>query len=198
MHSEWAPPVRTFETSLHTPPLPVTSRVGPERVHTPSREHHTASPPRDLDERETIHPIPILPVSRYDIVNKRPESALRNEIYVGRARSESRPSRESISRIERPDQERHHSSRTEAESIIEQWRVDDDSSPPPPRDPPRSFTPFAVPQPRPPNIYYRPWEIVTPPPLGDVDDPRSRRHVPTESAAAIRKTRKPEPPLKYV
>ncbi|KAF8555404.1 hypothetical protein OG21DRAFT_1602875 [Imleria badia] len=50
IRSESAPPVRLFDTSLHSPPLPV-------RVHMPSHENRTPSPPRDLDEPETIHPI---------------------------------------------------------------------------------------------------------------------------------------------
>ncbi|KAG9318086.1 hypothetical protein JVU11DRAFT_152 [Chiua virens] len=117
-------------------------------------------------------------LSQYDLVNKRPGSSLRNEIYLGRAGSGTQPSRPST-RNEHRDDESRHSSRTEAESIVEQWRADSDTATPP-RNPPRSFTPSSASHPRrPPNFYYRPREIVTPTPLGDVgEDP-----VPTESTA---------------
>jgi hypothetical protein len=46
-------------------------------------------------------------------------------------------------------------------------------------------SPSAVPHPyRPPHFYYQPREIMTPTPLGDVDDPRARTPGPTESTAA--------------
>ena len=292
MRSGSTPPVRTFETAS---PLPIPSRVIPVRVHTPSHGHRTPSPSHELDEPETIHPIPIRPsprtpthptdvpldggwipradsrtsyihmppphelqpiptspssaatelrrtpqlaptpvpppirsrdyayqtsvppsiplghapstasrtsthISQYDLVNKRPGSSLRNEIYVGIARSGSQPSRESTSRNEHRSP---HSSRTEAESIVEQWRADSDIATPP-QNPPRSFvsvplpsppatltlecvyrkSPSAVPHPhRPPHFYYQPRETMTPTPLGDVDDPRARTPDPTESAA---------------
>ncbi|KAG6375778.1 hypothetical protein JVT61DRAFT_2628 [Boletus reticuloceps] len=284
--SESAPPVRTSDTTLHAPPLPVPSPVVPVRVHTPSHGHRTSSPSRGPDEPETIRPIPIqhspivsprpisvpiddgwipradsrtsyisIPppyelqrmhspgsvagelqdrrptpqseptpvppparsrdysyqpsapppvprghtpslasrvsthISQYDIVNNRPGSSLRNEIYAGRARRGSHPSRESTSRNEHRGQERRHSSRTEAENIVEQWRGDPDPASPP-RNPSRSYTPAPIPHPhRPPNNYYRPREIVTPSPLGDVDE-RSRTPFPTESTAL-----RPHPPL---
>ncbi|KAF8555445.1 hypothetical protein OG21DRAFT_904565 [Imleria badia] len=263
IRSEWAPPIRTFDTSSYVPPLPV-------RVHTPSHEHRTPSPPRDLDEPETIHPIPIRPsliissqpsvpiddgwipradsgtsyirlpppdelrqptppspssvatevqdrratqqspptpvsppvrsrdyvyqpsvpppisrghtpsiasrtsthVSQYDVVNECPGSSLRNEIYVGRVRSGSQPSRESTSQNEHRDQDRHHSSRTEVESIADQWRADDAASPP--RNPPRLLTPSAVSRPHQPSriyypqpgFHYRAWKLVVPRPSG--------------------------------
>ncbi|KAF8546064.1 hypothetical protein OG21DRAFT_1491612 [Imleria badia] len=254
MRSESAPPVRTLETSLHPPPLPV-----PPRVPTLSHEHYTPFLPRDLDELRTIHPIPINPspiicsqptnvpiddrwipgagsrpphikplplhelqqptppstssvatevrdsratqqseetplsppvrlrdyayqtpvlppISRghspsiashtlthlwkYDIMNKRPGSALQNESYVGRARPGNKHSRESTSRNEHHDQEHPHS--TEAENTAEQWRADDDASPL--WNPPRLLTPSVVPH---------------------TDDPRPRRFIPTESAAVL-------------
>ncbi|KAF8555443.1 hypothetical protein OG21DRAFT_1483885 [Imleria badia] len=166
------PPVRSrdyaYQTTVPPPPIP--------RGHTPS-----------IASRTSTH------LSQYDIVNKRPGSALRNEIYVGRAGSGSQPSRESTSRNEHRDQDRRYSSKTEAESIADHWRGDDDASPPPPRNPPRSFTPSAVPHPhRPPNFYYRPREFVTPTPLEDVDDPRSRTPVPTEPSSA--RLRPPDDP----
>ena len=236
MRSESTPPVRTFEAAPHASPLPTPSHIIPVRVHTPSHGHRSPSPPHELDEPETIRPIPIRPspvtptrpnsvplddgwipradsrtsyihmphphelqqpvpspssaatelqdrrrtpqseptpvrppvrsrdyayqtfapppippghvpstasrtsthISQYDLVNKRPGSSLRNEIYVGIARSGSQPSRESTSRNEHRDRDRRHSDRTEAESIVEQWRADSDVSTSP-QDPPRSF-----------------------------------------------------------
>lgn len=110
------PPVRSRDYAYQTsvpPPIPL--------GHTPS-----------VASRTSTH------ISQYDLVNKRPGSSLRNEIYAGRARSGSQPSRASTSRNEHRDQDRRHSSRTEAENIIEQWRADSDTSNTPP-NPPRSF-----------------------------------------------------------
>ncbi|KAF8555437.1 hypothetical protein OG21DRAFT_904309 [Imleria badia] len=266
--------VRTFETSLHPLPPPAPLRVVPARVRMPFYSYRTPSPPSDLDELETIHPIPISPstpiisnrpfrvpidngwiptadsrtsyiqvppphelrqpvspspssvtteapesratqqspptpvsspirsrdydhqasvpppissrtsthISQYGLANKRLGSSSRNEIYVGRARSGSQPSREDTSRNEHRDQEHRHSNRTEADSITKQWRANGDASPP--RTPPRLLTPFAVPHPhQPPGFHYQARKLVAPPPLGDVEDPQLRRRVPTESAA---------------
>ena len=109
------PPPQSRNYGYHTsapPPVP--------RGHTPS-----------LASRASSH------ISQYDIVKKRPGSSLRNEIYSGRARSGSQPTRENTSRNERRDQERRYSSRTESETIAEQWRADSDAESPPPN--PRSF-----------------------------------------------------------
>lgn len=111
------PPVRTRDYAYQAsvpPPIPI---------------QRTSS----LASRTSTH------ISQYDLVNKRPGSALRNEIYVGRARSGSQPSRDnSMSRNEHRDQERErrYSDRTEAESIVEQWRADSDVASSP-RNPPR-------------------------------------------------------------
>ncbi|KAF8550401.1 hypothetical protein OG21DRAFT_1487788 [Imleria badia] len=148
-----SPPVRSRDYAYQTsvPPLSL-------RRHTPS-----------IASRTSTH------ISQHDMVNRRPGGSLQNEIYVGRARSESQPSRERTSRNEHRDQDRRHSSRTEVESIAEQWEADDDASMP--RNSPRSFTPSEVP-----HLRHPPGFIVTSPPLGDVD-PQLRRRVPTESAA---------------
>ena len=168
------PPIRARDYAYQpSVPVPV------QRLHTPS-----------LASRTSTH------LSQYDLVNKRPGSSLRNEIYIDRAGSGSQPSRSSLSRNEHREQDHHHLDQTEAESIAEQWRADSETSTPP-RNPPRSVvsvfpaakrshadcqkTPSSR---RPVHFYYRPREIVTPSPLGDVDeDPRSRTPVPTEPSA---------------
>ncbi|KAF8550394.1 hypothetical protein OG21DRAFT_1547180 [Imleria badia] len=144
-----------------------------DRTSPPTSRGHTPS----IISRTSTHP------SRYDIANKRPGSALRNEIYVGRSRSGSQPFNESTSRNEHHDQDRHNSSRTGAENNAEQCHADDDASPL--LTPPRSFTPSALPRPHQPlGFHYEAQKIVMPPSLGDSDDPRPRRRIPTESTAA--------------
>ncbi|KAG8217111.1 hypothetical protein J3R82DRAFT_5142 [Butyriboletus roseoflavus] len=128
-------------------------------------------------------------ISQYDLVNKRPGSSLRNEIYIGRPRSGSQRSRDSVSRNDHDDRESRYSDRTEAETIVEQWRADSDGTIPP-KNLPRSSTPAARPH-RPSDFYYRPREIVMPSPLGDVGaDTRARTPVSTEHPA----TRPQSPP----
>lgn len=177
------PPVRTRDYAYQTSvPQPV------HTMHTPS-----------LASRTSTH------ISQYDLVNKRPASSLRNEIYVGRAGSGSQPSRASTSRSEYREQDRQRSDRTEAESIIEQWRADSDTASPPRNpNPPRSYvselpsslsddpaltienmdrkTPSSGPPPhRPMQFYYRPREVA---PLGDVGaDPRPHTPASAEPSA---------------
>ncbi|KAF8555421.1 hypothetical protein OG21DRAFT_902848 [Imleria badia] len=120
-----------------------------------------------IASRTSTHPLP------NDVANKHPGRSSRNEVYVGQGRSGNQPSRESTSRNKPHDQERRHSSRTKTESLAEKPRDDTSLL----RIPPIFFMPSAVPH------LHRSQEIVMPAPLGDLDDLRPRRFVPTESVA---------------
>ncbi|KAI6027181.1 hypothetical protein EDC04DRAFT_168880 [Pisolithus marmoratus] len=56
-----APPVRTYDTARHAPTLPVPTVATPIRVHSPSHESRSPSPPSEGDEPERILPIPVRP-----------------------------------------------------------------------------------------------------------------------------------------
>ncbi|KAF9229020.1 hypothetical protein BS17DRAFT_772926 [Gyrodon lividus] len=179
----------TITTDLHdgrrTHP-PEVSSYPPIRTRDYAYQPSVAAPvqrPRtpSIISRSSTH------VSQYDLVsapNKRPGSSLRNEIYVGRARSGSQPTRSTMSRNEYQEQERLHSDMTEAESMVEQWRADPDvvSTATPTRTPSRSFTPPHQHQHQHQHHQHRSREIVMPAPLGDVGA-RSHTPVPVESTA---------------
>ncbi|KAF9235300.1 hypothetical protein BU15DRAFT_78132 [Melanogaster broomeanus] len=194
------PPPHELQPRVHTPST-ITTELQDDR---PSRPPESSSYPpirtRDYAYQSSVPP-PIqrarapstvsrssTHVSQNDLLsapNRRPESSLRNEIYVGRARSGSQPTRSTGSRNEYREQESRSSNRTEAESLVAQWRVDPDvvSTATPTRNPPRSFTPSVPPHQHshhPHNL--RPREIVMPAPLGDVGA-RSHTPVPVESTA---------------
>ncbi|KIJ63436.1 hypothetical protein HYDPIDRAFT_113453 [Hydnomerulius pinastri MD-312] len=165
------PPIRTrdYAYQASAPAVPI------QRPRTPS-----------IISRSSTH------VSQYDLVsapNRRPGSSLRNEIYAGRARSGSQPTRPTMSRNEyRGEQENRYSGRSEAETMVEQWRADPDvvSTATPTRNPPRSLAPSAPQHQHQQHHYYphRPREIVVPAPLGDVGA-RSHTPVPMEPTATL-------------
>lgn len=103
------PPIRArdYVYQTHAPPPPI------QHERTPT-----------LASRASTH------ISQYDLVNKRPPSSLRNEIYFDK----SQPSR-SNTRNDHREQDRR---RSEAETIAERWRADSDAATPPPRNPPRA------------------------------------------------------------
>ncbi|KAH7890194.1 hypothetical protein F5I97DRAFT_1934898 [Phlebopus sp. FC_14] len=106
------PPVRSRDYAYEPPvPIPV------PRPRSPS-----------IISRSSTH------VSQYDLVSapKRSTSSLRNEIYAGRARSGSQPTRGTVSRNEGREHEHehhphhHHPTRGQADDMVEQWRADPD------------------------------------------------------------------------
>ncbi|KAF8555412.1 hypothetical protein OG21DRAFT_902711 [Imleria badia] len=130
-------------------------------VESPSEPETTVSQPELLSPEAANRPLP-QDDAHLHLHHHRPSHA--------HSQSQSEPP--SRSRNEHRDQDRHHS-RTQAESIVAQWRADNDASPP--RNRPHSFTPSGVPHPH--------RRIVAPTALGDSNGPRPRRSVPTESAA---------------